>query len=100
MLESIEDTRAMFDENENAERAQINGSDNFIIGAFDQNFDNALDFNGRRTTFRVVNSDVTEYSIAVGTVLVLRENTDDEISYTVRALEPGARTTLLIFEQA
>lgn len=93
MIEELSDTRAMFDSGEFAELIYL-GAGIEILGIFDQNFDDALDVNGRRTGIRCVNTDVT--AVAIGSTLTIKSS---DVTYTVRAKEQGARTTLLILEQ-
>ena len=92
-LETLEDTRAMFDTGEFAKRFYI-GAGIYVDGILDNNFDQSLDTNGRRTGIRFVSADVE--TVAVGS------NITDDITksvYIVRERETGARTTLLILER-
>lgn len=92
-VETLADLRAMMSETDFAIRV-ILADQSEVIGVFDQNFDQALEINGRRTTLRVVNEDST--TVAVGQTLTLKEA---KTVYTVRAIEKGARTTVFILEQ-
>jgi hypothetical protein len=92
-IETLEDTRAMFDAKEFARRFYIGGGV-FIGGVLDNNFDQSLDTNGRRTGIRCVTQDVV--TLAIGTTIT---DVDAETDYIVREKEQGARTTLLIMEQ-
>jgi hypothetical protein len=92
-METLDDTRAMFDVSEFARRFYIGGGV-FIGGVLDNNFDQELDVNGRRTGIRCVSVDVA--TLAVGTTIT---DVDAAIDYIVREKESGARTTLLIMEQ-
>ena len=83
----------MFDANEFARRFYIGGGV-FVGGVIDNNFDQSLDINGRRTGIRCVSSDVS--TLAVGTTIT---DVEAETDYLVREKEQGARTTLLIVEQ-
>ena len=93
MIETVDDLRAMLDVDEFAKRINI-GAGVLIDGVIDNNFDQSLDINGRRTGIRCVSVDVS--TLAIGTTITeVIANTD----YIVRAKESGARTTLLILEQ-
>jgi len=99
MIETEADTRALFEQNDFARGVAVVGQSGELLGIFDQNFDNALDVNGRRTGLRIVNEDVDLFNLAVASVLIFDRNLSTEKKYTVRALEAGQRTTLLILEQ-
>lgn len=92
-IESLDDTRAMFDLDDFARRFYIGGGC-FIKGILDNNFDQSLDINGRRTGVRTISADVT--TLAVGTTIT---DVDLAIDYIVREKESGNRTTLLIVER-
>lgn len=99
MIETESDTRAMFDTGDFALSVKISGGPDSVIGIFDQNFDQTYEINGRRTGFRIYIADLVDLNISVGSVLIFNHNQTDESSYTVRAIERGARTALLILEQ-
>ncbi len=93
MLETLADTRSMFDSDEFG--IEIYDSAGVLyVGIKDHNFDQSLQVNGRRTGIRLVNEDAA--LIAVDSVIT-EKLTDTE--YTIRAREQGARTTLFILEQ-
>ena len=93
MIETELDTRALLDENDFADVIYL-GANVEIFGILDHNHDQSFDINGRRTGLRCISTDVSGVSIG-STVLHKRSDT----TYTVRAKEKGARTTLLILEQ-
>ena len=92
-LETLEDTRAMIDTGEFARRFYI-GAGVYADGIMDNNFDQSLDTNGRRTGIRFVSAYVT--TAAVGSSIT---DVNAEIGYIIRERETGARTTLLILER-
>ena len=94
VMETADDLNALFDINEFGKRFYI-GSGEFVVGVLDNNFDQSIDINGRRTGLRCP-------SEAVADVLVGGQITDVDAAaaYTVREKESGERTTLLILERA
>lgn len=99
MIETDTDTRAFFDSDEFAFNVAIQNSNKCLVGIFDQNFDQSLSVNGRRTGLRIMNFDLIQMEISVNQILVFDADTKDEASYTIRAIERGRRTALLILEQ-
>lgn len=93
MLETVADLRSMFDPEEIASVFDIGGGA-CINGVLDNNFDQSLDINGRRTGVRCVSLDVS--GLAVATTI---KDLSGGNSYIVREKESGARTTLLILER-
>ena len=91
-IETLEDTRSMFDSGEFAEVVYL-GAGIDILGIFDSNFDESLDINGQRLGLRCINTDVT--GVSIGSSLTIKSTAG---IYTVRAKEIGARTTLLVLE--
>lgn len=91
VIETIEDTRAMFDSGEFAELVYL-GANITILGIFDTNFDESLNVNGTRTGIRCINGDVG--GVSIGASIKVKGS-----YFTVRAKEQGARTTLLILER-
>ena len=94
MIETAIDTRAMIDRNDFAVVVDLRTGVCFD-GVLDHNHDLSMDINGRRTGVRLVNDDADQ--IPIGQVLDIG---DPPEAYTVRAKEQGARTTLLVLEQA
>lgn len=93
MIETELDTRAMIDKNEFADLIYLGANIN-IFGILDHNYDQSMDINGRTTVLRCYYEDVN--SVAIGSTL---KHVRTDTTYTVRAKENGARTTLLILEQ-
>ena len=92
-LETLDDTRAMIDTGEFARRFYL-GAGVYVDGVLDNNFDQSLDINGRRTGIRCVSVDVA--TLAVGSNVV---DVNAATTYILREKESGARTTLLIMER-
>lgn len=93
MLETETDLRSLFDVTATALSYRISGSATEFVGVKDSNYDDALDVNGRKTGLRVMSIDIT--NLTVDAVLI-EGSTGDQ--FTVRAMQPGARTTLLVLE--
>lgn len=83
----------MFDSGEFANVVYL-GANIEILGIFDSNFDQSLAVNGTRTGIRCMSIDVT--GVSIGSTLSIPAL---DATYTVRAKEKGARTTLLILER-
>lgn len=92
-LETLADLRSMLDVDEFATAFNI-GSNTTIDGVLDNNFDQSLDINGRRTGIRCASADVS--ALAIGTTITA---VVAKVDYIVREKESGQRTTLLILEQ-
>jgi hypothetical protein len=92
-IETLADLRSLLDPDEFAVKFDLAGV-SVIDGVLDNNFDQSLDINGRRTGLRCVSVDVA--TLAIGTTIT---DVVAETDYIVRAKESGARTTLLILER-
>lgn len=93
VMETADDLRAMLDVQEFARWFNI-GAGVIVAGVIDNNFDQSLDVNGRRTGVRCITSDISD--LAVGQTIT---DITLETNYIVREKETGARTTLVILER-
>jgi len=90
VIETPTDLKSLVDEFDFGTIVDL-GSGVEVVGVFNRDFDQTLDVNGRRTTFRVVSADADLISIDQTITIGLAD-------YIVRAKERGERTTVLILE--
>lgn len=93
-IETLADTRALFNGDDFAEQFNVVGNNDTLRGLFSQGFAQSYDINGRESILRCVNEDTAD--LAIGDQLDRAATAD---RYTLREIRQHQRTTELVLEQ-